>query len=149
MKFLRRVWRVSAAIGRVAVRHPRFSVPLIVLLLASGSLTYEYFRAETHLVLFSKSERLTPEEGGGWRVSYVPLRDGVPDLDGADQFANRDVSLLRWKRSSGKIDGQLNALPKGAIIAITVYGWRSTLFSAFPNILSVKVVGKLEPDATG
>ena len=124
-------------------------MPLIVLLLASGSLTYEYFRAETHLILFSKSERLTPEEGGGWRVSYVPLRDGVPDLDGADQFANRDVSLLRWKRSSGKIDGQLNALPKGAIIAITVYGWRSTLFSAFPNILSVQVVGKLEPDATG
>ncbi len=149
MKFLRRAWRVSAAIGRFAVRYPKLSVPLVALLLVSGLLTYDYFRSETHLVLFSKSERLTPEEGGGWRVSYVPLRDGVPDLDGADQFANRDATLLRWKRNSGKIDGQLNALPKGAIVAVTVYGWRSTLFSAFPNILSLQVVGTAESDTTG
>ena len=146
MKGSQRFLAVCRSIWRFGVRYPKVAVPLVLVLLAGGVLGYDYFRAETHLVLFSKSERLTPAEGGGWRVSYVPLRDGVPDFDRADQFANRDATLLRWKRDSGKIDGQLNALPRGSIVAVKTYGWRSTLFSAFPNILSVQVVGSLEAE---
>ena len=136
-------------IGRAAIRFPKISGPVVLVILFAGWLSYDYFRAETYLVLFSKSERLTPAEGGGWRVSYVPLRDGAPDLEEADQFANRDASFPRWKRNSGKIDGQLNALPKGSIVAVKTYGWRSTLFSAFPNILSVEVVGSLAAEPAG
>ncbi len=149
MKFLNRVWRVIRAIARFAVRRPKIFGVLTVLVLVSGWLTFDYYRTETHLVLFSKSERLTPEEGGGWRVSFVPVRDGVPNLDRADQFDNRDASLVRWKRDSGKIDGQLNALPKGALVEVRVYGWRSTLFSSFQNILDIEVVGVVETQPTG
>ncbi len=144
MKALRWVGPVLLWIGRAAIRFPKVSVPILLVLAFLGWLSYDYVRSETYLVLFSKSERLTPSEGGGWRVSYVPLRDGVPDLGDADQFVNRDASFLRWKRNSGRIDGQLNALPKGTIVAIKTYGWRSTLFSLFPNILSVQVVGGLD-----
>ncbi len=149
MRGAQRFWAICKAVWRFGVRYPKVALPLVAVLLAGGLLSYDYFRSETHLVLFSKSERLTPEEGGGWRVSYVPLIDGEPDFDRADQFANRDATMLRWKRNSGKIDGQLNALPRGSIVAVKTYGWRSTLFSAFPNILSVEVVGSVETEPAG
>jgi hypothetical protein len=121
---------------RMLARNWRFSLPVLGVLLIALLLAIDYYRPKTHEVIITRTERLY-EEGGGWRVNYVPILDGVRRDDEADQFVNQDDLFPYLKRNSGRIDAQINAMPQGTVSYVRVFQWRNEWFSWFPNILSV------------